>query len=131
MTILDSSVWIAFFHEADSQHVKALRVFKALSSKILLLDYIILEVASVLAMRASKGIADLFLERVLDNAAIDVSVCDQDQFFDFCDRYRHLPDEKLSFVDSVLLSLSARHDVVTFDIALKRAVANRKRSALS
>ena len=70
MVVLDSNIWIAFFHVSDSQHEKAKKVFAGIASKILLPDYIIFEVVSILAIRASKEIADLFLERVTDNKAV-------------------------------------------------------------
>lgn len=122
MIIFDSNVWVAFFHEVDSQHQKARKVFSALSSKILLPEYVLLEVASVLAKRASKGIADMFIERVIDNEAVELLIFEDKQFLEFCENYRRLPNAKLSFIDAALLTLSVRYDVITFDAELQRMI---------
>ncbi|MEK7619257.1 MAG: type II toxin-antitoxin system VapC family toxin [Patescibacteria group bacterium] len=130
MTILDSCVWIAFFNESDSQHAKARKIFEVLSSRILLPEHVVLEVATVLSLRASKGIADIFIERVIDNSDIEIRVFQHDEFFEVCRDYRRSASARLSFVDIALLGLSAAHTVVTFDRHLKKAIdAPRRRKS--
>ena len=52
--ILDSNVWIAFLHKGDSQHKKAQRIFARQKEPIVIPEYVIIEVSSVLLQKASK-----------------------------------------------------------------------------
>ena len=122
--VFDSNVWIALFHQNDSQHAKARKVFSVLNSQIIIPEYIILEVCTVLAQRASKKYANIFLERISDNDDVGILHFEENHFYSFCDAYRRLPDGKLSFVDCALLCLSKEYEIITFDTELKRVLNN-------
>jgi len=124
MIILDSSVWVALFNDDDSQHKKAVKVFSNLkSSPIGLPEYIILEVASVLALRANKAVSVQFIEYALENGSIDV-IYSSGLFFN-ASVGLFKKAKNLSFVDCSLLYLSRNNEIITFDIGLKKAIASR------
>lgn len=127
MTILDSNVWIALFNERDSQHAKAQKVIPLIALPVIMPEYIILEVCSVLVQKASKEVADRFLDRVCDNADIQILYCDEQQFNELCTLFRQSTHRKLSFIDSVLLHLAKEYLLITFDATLHKVAATVKR----
>ncbi len=74
MTILDSNVWIAFFHESDSQHKKAEKIIKELGALIVVPEYVIVEVSSILCFNAGKKISDVFIDSISDNKNIEIQL---------------------------------------------------------
>lgn len=121
MIIFDSNVWIAFLNETDSQHKKAVKVFSDLkSSPIGLPEYIILEVASVLALLASKALAVQFVDVVLENEDIEVMFSSRSLFGGTVESFKKA--KRLSFVDCALLYLSRNNKIITFDNDLKKAL---------
>lgn len=125
-TILDSSVWVALFSQYDSQHTKAWKILKGVRSRIVIPEYIILEVVTVLAQRASKKCADMFLERMCDNSDIDILHVEENHFYSFCEAYRQLPDGKLSFIDCALACLAKEYEIITFDTHLKKSLSKMR-----
>ena len=99
MTILDSNIWIAFFNKNDNQHRKASLIFSKMKDEILITEYIILEVCTVLAMRVNKKIADSFLEIVLHNQAVQVLSSSSDFFYKSVGNFLDYKHKDLSFVD--------------------------------
>ncbi|OGL66543.1 hypothetical protein A2856_02530 [Candidatus Uhrbacteria bacterium RIFCSPHIGHO2_01_FULL_63_20] len=122
MTVFDSNVWIAFLNIEDSQHAKAKKAFAEASLPIVLPEYVVLEASTVLAKRASKEIADTFLDRVGSNRDVKILLTDQDFFGQCVAAYRARTGRALSFADVALLVLSAGFEVVTFDAALRAAI---------
>ena len=127
MTLLDSSVWIAYLNVEDSQYAKAKREMASASLPIILPEYVILEVCTVLAMRAGKDIADRFLELVSDNKDVRVLLTDPRFFDDLIGLYRSLPGKALSFADAALLLLADQFKTITFDVRLRAAIRRRSR----
>lgn len=121
MTILDTSVWIALFHKEDSQHKKALALTTKLK-EIVVPEYVILEVCTVLRAKAGGGVAEQFLEYALNSDNVTVLYSDSKLFGGTTKLFQHTHSKKLSFVDTALLYLSRTHDVVTFDKELARAI---------
>lgn len=124
MIILDSSVWVALFNDDDNQHKKAVKIFSDLKSlPVGLPEYVILEVASVLALRANKAVSVQFIDYALENESIEV-VYSNGLFFDASvELFKKA--KKLSFVDCALLYLSRNNEIITFDNDLKKAIASR------
>jgi len=126
MTIVDSSVWVAWFHEKDSQHEAAETRMEIIKDRgIMLTEYVIAEVCAVLVQRAGKGIADQFLLSVLDNESVEIVLSNPDFFQRVISEFRAHQDQKLSLVDISLLVLSESRgaSVLTFDRALEKAIA--------
>lgn len=124
--LLDSSVWIALFLDADTQHDRAARFFASLSSKIYVSDLVLNEVATVLTYKHSKAQADKFLEFLEANKDIvwlESARTEDTEFF------RNIPN-RISFTDTVLLRLSKvfKIKLVTYDTQLARLCRQQNRS---
>ncbi|MEK9154153.1 MAG: PIN domain-containing protein [Patescibacteria group bacterium] len=125
MMILDSSVWVAFYNEADSQHAKAIRL-SASFSDIALPEYILLETSTLLRSKAGDEIAERFLKYSLENAEVSVLYSSRELLHETALLFRRMKNTKLSFVDVALLHLSRTHEVITFDTALEKAIRRQK-----
>jgi predicted nucleic acid-binding protein len=127
MLIIDSCVWIAYFNLNDSQHQKAQNVFAKIKDGVVLTEYLIVEIASVLALRSNKENADKFLEFAQNNKDIDVILSDKSFFTRTVETFKNTGNNKLSFVDCSLLMLSEHNEVITFDKALIDQMSEEKR----
>ena len=123
MIILDSNVWIAFFHKNDNQHKKAEKIIKELNAKIIIPEYIITEIASILCFKADKKIAVIFLNSVLDNDDIEILLSNEIIFNNTVNNFIDDSGNKLSFIDTTLLCLSKKYKIVTCDKNLQIAIA--------
>ncbi len=124
---IDSSVLVGFFNEKDSLHKKAQTVMQAANKPLLIHEYIALETASVLLVRAGKVTADAFLKQVLNNTNFNYVISDEVSFLEAAELFMR-NKSKLSFIDIKLLVLSRTNEVITFDDALARAI--KKKAAL-
>ena len=116
--LVDSSVWVALFLDADTQHAKAARIFPAVAPPIYAPYCVIAEVATILAYKHSKEQADRFLKYVGGNR--DIVLLDdvlQDEMIFF-----QTLTQKISFTDAALVFLSKKLNarLVTFDQQLGR-----------
>lgn len=127
MIIFDSNVWIAFFNKEDSQNKKALKIVIREKDNIAITEYIILEVASVVAIKAGKNLADKFLEFILNNNNIKVLLSSNDFFYNTVENFIKTESKKLSFVDISLLYLSNTYKIITFDKDLAKLIKKSKR----
>jgi len=126
MTILDSNVWVAFFDKDDSFHRKAVQIVSNLQERIVLPEYVLLEVTTVLSRKAGKSSADIFLQKVFANRDVQVLSSSQQFLDEVVQLYLSRTNKKLSFVDYALLYLSGKMNVVTFDKDLKKELAKMK-----
>lgn len=124
MTIIDSNVWIAFFHRNDSFHDLAVETLFRIQKeeKLIITEYCLLEVSTVLQMRAGHRVAQQFLERIQDNQDIEILYSSELQTKEVMQFFQKHNFEKLSFVDQSLLVLSKKHTIITFDQNLKKAL---------
>lgn len=117
--IVDSSVWIAYLDEDDSQHDKAEKVLGGQITPLLVPEYVLLEVVTVLRQKKRESILQQFLNNATrtgvylpaGNIGIEVASYYTDKKY-----------KKLSFVDVGLLMLSKQYRIITFDKALKQAI---------
>ena len=126
MTILDSNVWIAYAYEEDSQHEKAVQIFDLLTPSLVLPEYILIETCTVLTSRAGKRVADIFLDRALNNRDVLLLYADQKFFDSVISQYRRRDDRFLSFIDVSLFVLSQSYHVITFDKKLEKAMTEQR-----
>lgn len=122
MIIFDSNIWIAFFNISDTQHKKAKRVLENINAKIVITEYIILEVSSVLLFKADKDVANKFIEIVLNNKDIEILFSDEVFFRGALECFQNEETGKLSFIDASLLHLSKFYSVFTFDKELEKEI---------
>jgi len=114
-TLIDSSVWIAFWLTTDSQHAKGLELVKNFSaqSKIYTHSIIATEVLTVLRNRKARNI-DIIYREILDEiyGTFDNTPLDLASIQPFFVKF-----PKLSIVDAFLLYLSwdKNYTLVTLD----------------
>ena len=116
--LVDSSVWVALFLDADTNHKKAAEIFDAITHRVYVPYIVLAEVATTLAYKHSKPQADGFLRYV-----------SSDERFSLVDN-RHAADvpaflnftEKISFADVAIIqaAISFEAILVTFDKQMKR-----------
>jgi predicted nucleic acid-binding protein len=121
MTVLDSSVWIAWLNQDDGQHAKAKKIFKQIKLPILLPEYVILEVCTVLTLRVDKQTSDRFLELISNNRDAKILLTDEVFFQTLMQEYR-AQRRRLSFTDVALTLLAKSFPVVTFDEQLGKTI---------
>jgi predicted nucleic acid-binding protein len=124
MTVFDSNVWIALFHESDTLHSRAKKFFEEYQPPYGIPEYVLLEVATILAQKASIEHARQFIDVVFDNRDCVVWVTDEE----FCRSVAHafVSGKKagLSFVDMSLVVLASKNTVITFDAQLARRIGS-------
>jgi predicted nucleic acid-binding protein len=120
MIIFDSNIWIAFFHQSDQTHQKAVAIFKEVGmEKVILTEYVLLETATVLKQRGGHALVLDFLQTVYKSGTVEIL---SSSFFyeETMILFESLQEKHLSFVDVSLLYLSREYTVLTFDRHLKR-----------
>jgi len=125
MTIFDSNVWIAFLYLADQQHSKAEKIFSLHQGAVVIPEYIIAEIVTVLTRKDAKSVADRFLEIVTDNKDVEILFCTDQFFMHLTNIFKTHHQHNLSFVDMMLLSLADSYHIVTFDKALQQSIIER------
>ncbi|MEK7649203.1 MAG: PIN domain-containing protein [Patescibacteria group bacterium] len=121
MTILDSSVWIAWLDKDDSQHGRAEKVFEQVSD-IVVPEYVILEVCTVLSRKKGHAFAEQFLSLAVENSDITILLSSEDLFYKTVDSFKKVFRRRLSFADSMLAVLSRSYTILTFDNTLQKAI---------
>ena len=119
--ILDSSVWVAFLHDGDSQHAAAQKILARIGDEIIVPEYILVEVATILKRRKGAHEAQRFVRRVLREqieSFLPADLLAYETAELFCER-----NDTLSFTDTALLILSREYRIITFDKALAKALA--------
>ena len=125
MKIIDSNIWIAFFNESDSQNEKAIKLLENVKLPVAITEYVVLETCSVLANKASKKIADKFLEEILDNQDVTLLLSDENYFWEVISRFKKTPEKFFSFVDISLLCLSKQYEIISFDKKLDNEIKRK------
>ncbi|MBU0591751.1 PIN domain-containing protein [Candidatus Micrarchaeota archaeon] len=122
--ILDTSVFIAFFHDTDVHHTKAVEIFKiAEERKIIISDYLFNEIITVLLRKIGLKKVKQIIDFLLNDEALIIRHTSRDEFFEVIDIFKKQNDH-LSFVDCSIIWLSKQHnlEVATFDKSLKQEI---------
>ncbi|MDB5265011.1 MAG: hypothetical protein JWN64_582 [Parcubacteria group bacterium] len=122
---IDTSVLISFFNEKDSLHERAQLILREIQKPLLVHEYVVLETATVLMNRVGKSSADEFMRITLGNADFELHLSSEVGFLASAETFVQ-NQNKLSFVDTALLSLSGTSQIITFDEELNRAIKKRK-----
>ena len=118
--VLDSSIWVAFLHDTDSQHKQALAVFERIGNTITVPEYVVIEVATILKRRKKQDEAKRFVHRVLNENPQSFLPADS-LIRETATLFRERADQ-LSFTDTALLALARSYRVITFDRDLQKAI---------
>lgn len=121
MVLLDSSLIIAYHNARDVHHTAAMRVMDDLIAgkwgRGLLLEYVFLEVVTVLFARRGLPIASAVGSVLLQARELDFVPCSE-LFLDTLETFRNQGGSKLSFTDSAIVTVARKQDagvVATFD----------------
>ncbi len=121
MVVLDSSFLIAFHNRNDVHHTAAAEAMEQILAgrwgQALLLEYVFLEVITVLLVRRGHEPASRVGGLLLDAPEIDFIPC-SDFFVDTFEAFRTEPGGRLSFADAAIVTATRRlgaDGVVTFD----------------
>ncbi|MBI4252569.1 PIN domain-containing protein [Candidatus Uhrbacteria bacterium] len=120
MTVFDSNVWIAAFHESDTLHCRAVEALREHKPPFGVPEYVLLEVATILAKKAGMVHAKRFVEMMFDNRDCTILITDELFCRSVARAYIKEGKAELSFVDMSLVVLAAHHQVITFDAHLAR-----------
>jgi predicted nucleic acid-binding protein len=119
--VLDSSFIVASHNARDVHHAAAMRAMDELLTgkwgRALLLEYVFLEVVTVLLARRGLPTASAVASILLQAREIDFVSC-SDLFLDALEIFRNQPGTKLSFTDAAIVTVARRQDVgviATFD----------------
>lgn len=121
MVILDSSFLIAYHNRGDVHHPAAAAVMERLVAgewgRALLLEYVIVEVATVLLVRRNLSTAVRVVDALLRAGEVEFLPCSA-IFLATLDTFRNQQPSDLSFVDAAILTVARQRDVehvATFD----------------
>lgn len=118
--VLDSSVWVAFLHDTDSQHSQALNLLDRIGENVTIPEYVLIEVATTLKRKKKANEAKKFVHRVLNEQPQSFLPADS-LVHEAAELFRERSDN-LSFTDTALLVLSGQYRVITFDRHLQKAI---------
>ncbi|MFQ5740848.1 MAG: type II toxin-antitoxin system VapC family toxin [Acidobacteriota bacterium] len=121
MIVLDSSFLIAHHNSNDIHHEGARvlmeGVLAGIYGRALLLEYVFLEVATVLLLRRGLAVATSVALKLMEAREVDFRPCSQ-LFPQVMETFRNQTGERLSFVDAAVVTVARQHDpgyVATFD----------------
>lgn len=121
MSLLDSSVLIAFFRENDSSHQLALDIFHQFDS-FLVLDYVLAETLNVLKQKENLTVCKFCNDFIRNSDCFEIHATETN-FVSEVTNFMVQHDDKLSFVDTLLLmkAWQADSELLTFDKSLQKA----------
>ncbi len=129
MIVLDSSFLVAFYNERDSHHNSAAALMdQFLAGKWgtgLLLEYVFLEVTTVLMVRRDLKVATRVGSILLEAQELEFVPC-SDLFLEALRTFQAQASTKLSFADAAIAYVAQKRAdglVLTFDEELKKATA--------
>ncbi len=114
MVVLDSSFIIAYHNARDVHHKAAVRAMDELATgnwgRALLLEYVFLEVATVLSARRGLSVASSVGAALLQAGEIDFVPCSE-LFLDALETFRNQTGSKFSFTDAAIVVVARRQGV--------------------
>ena len=120
MIVLDSSFLVAYHNTRDHHHAQAARAMVHLVAgewgRAVLLEYVFLEVVTVLRARRSATLATEVANQLLEASEVDFLLC-SDFFADTLATFQH-ESAPLSFTDAAIVTVARREkrgNVATFD----------------
>jgi len=124
--ILDSSFLIAFHNKNDVHHAAASRVMEDLlereNEQALLLEYVFLEVVTVLLARRGLAVATAVARVLLEAREVEFVPCSE-FFQEILETFRTQKETALSFTDAAIVTVARRQkgsEIVTFDRDFRR-----------
>lgn len=125
MVVLDTNVWYAHLSEEDYRHAKAEKIFETLDDDILIPEYILSELCTLLTRKKRKDVANQFIEISENNEHIELLPSSSQFFSEVRTLFQGIESSRLSFVDAALIVLSRSFHVYTFDATLYKRLKNK------
>ena len=126
MIVLDSSFLIAFHNPKDAHHAAASVVMERFLAsewgKGLLLEYVFLEVVTVIMLRLDLAAATGAGRILLEAEELEFVPC-SDHFLETLDRFSRQNGTRLSFVDAALAQAARKRadgQILTFDAEFRK-----------
>lgn len=126
MIVLDSSFIVGFHNKRDAHHIVARALMERFLSgewgRGLLLEYVFLEISTVLLMRCDIDVAAHVGRLLLDADELDFVPC-SDLFSDAFEMFTHQRRTRLSFADAAIAHVAQQRAsglVLTFDEELSK-----------
>ncbi len=125
MILLDSSFLCAWYNQRDVHHPAAREVMRRFLAgewgRGVVLEYVFLEVVTVLLARRGREAAFEASRRLMEAREVEVFPC-SDLFLGAVDAFRSQPGRELSFTDAAIVAAADRlgiQPVATFDEGLR------------
>ena len=128
--ILDTSFLISFYAQDDKNHQTALELMKSIDGeRLLILDQILGETATVLLYKKGIDAANKFIETVTDNETITLIYGSEIDFYENVSTFQN-QKKQLSFIDASLVNLALKmnEEILTFDENMKKELERLKKS---
>jgi len=124
MIIFDSNIWIAYLNLNDPCHKQANQFFEKQKGVITIPEYILLEVSSVLKLKANREIANNFLKIAQNNINIEILPSSPHLLKETIQLFQN-NNNKLSFADNSLLYYAINHSatIITLDKELNKVLS--------
>ena len=122
--IIDSSVFVAFYYQGDANHHNAVEILKSIEESFTVVHpYVVSEVATVLAYKVSKKVAEMFIFDIMATSNMYLITPDIIKESDFFVKQ----SKKMSFVDTSLVFWAKRMGVnlITFDKQILSLLKNK------
>jgi len=114
MVVLDSSFIIAYHNARDVHHTASVQAMGELIAgkwgQALLLEYVFLEVVTVLSSRRGLPVATAVGSTLLQARELDFVPCSE-LFLETLETFRNQTGTKLSFTDAAIVTVARRQDV--------------------
>lgn len=129
LVFIDTNVLVSFYNRRDSLHKKALKVFKSLSSikaKLIISNYVLLEVYTILSQKAGKKNAIEFGKLVRKEKPFFIKWVEEKDDEKIWEVFQKVKDKNVSYVDSsvVAIVVSGDYGLCTFDQKLQKLTNN-------
>ncbi len=131
MIVVDSSFLIGFYNERDAHHGAASALMERFLNgewgRGLLLEYVFLEVATVLIVRRDLAVAARVAKLLLEAEELEFLPC-SDMFAEMFDTFVGQGSTRLSFADAAIAQVARQRAdglVLTFDDELRKAAGIR------
>ena len=126
--LLDTSFLVALFSSRDRFHARAIELRDLHCNEAMLLpEYVVVELATVLALKGSMQISKTALSALMDSKEIEFVPC-SDFFAATMEVFKRQEQYSLSFVDSAIVAIAeSRLDVslLSFDEGLCKVLGDR------
>lgn len=129
LVFVDTNVLVSLYNRKDSLHKKALIVFKSLSSikaKLIISNYVLLEVYTILSQKAGKKNAIEFGKLVRKEKPLIIKWVEEKYDEKIWEIFQEVKDKNVSYVDCSVVTqvVSGDYELCTFDQKLQKLSNN-------